>query len=59
MRPAFLKGWTAEIEMQVLVPEYIDKHLFSEVLEMAGRLIGVADFRPSYGRFSVTKFKVI
>lgn len=59
MRPAFLKGWTAEIDMMINVPEYIDRHLFSEVLEMAGRLIGLADFRPSYGRFSVTKFKVI
>lgn len=59
MRPAFLKGWSAEIEMQVLVPEYIDKHLFMEVLEMAGRLIGVADFRPTYGRFQVVKCKIL
>lgn len=59
MRPSFLKGWSAEIEIMVNVPEYIDKHLFMEVLEMAGRLIGVADFRPSYGRFNVTKCKFI
>lgn len=59
MRPAFLKGWTAEVEIQVLVPEYIDKHFFMEVLEMAGRLIGVADFRPTYGRFQVQKCKVL
>lgn len=59
MRPAFLKGWSAEIEIQVLVPEYIDKHLFMEVLEMAGRLIGLADFRPTYGRFQVSKCKIL
>jgi hypothetical protein len=59
MRPAFLKGWSAEIDIQVLVPEYIDYSFFSEVLEMAGRLIGVADFRPTYGRFQVAHCKVI
>lgn len=59
MRPAFLKGWSAEIDIQVLVPEYIDYQFFSEVLEMAGRLIGVADFRPTYGRFQVAHCKII
>lgn len=59
MRPAFLKGWTAEIDIQVNVPEYVDFTLFCEVLEMSGRLIGLADFRPSYGRFAVTKCKKI
>lgn len=59
MRPAFLKGWSAEVEILVNVPEYIDKHLFMEVLEMAGRLIGVGDFRPTYGRFQVSKCKII
>lgn len=59
MRPSFLKGWSAEIEILVNVPEYIDFTLFCEVLEMAGRLIGVADFRPTYGRFNITKCKIL
>lgn len=59
MRPAFNKGWTAEIDLSVLCPEYIDPHLFNEVLTMAGKLIGVADFRPTYGRFAVTKCEVV
>lgn len=59
MRPAFLKGWSAEIDIMVNVPEYIDEVFFREVLEMAGRLIGVADFRPSYGRFQIAKCKLI
>ena len=59
MRPAFLKGWSAEIDMSVLLPEYIDYQLFSEVLEMAGRLIGVGDFRPTYGRYNVSKCQAI
>lgn len=59
MRPAFLKGWSAEVDIMVNVPEYIDEVFFREVLEMAGRLIGVADFRPSYGRFQIAKCKLI
>lgn len=58
MRPAFLKGWNAEIDLMVNTPEYIDFQFFSEVLSMAGRLIGVGDFRPTYGRFDIQKCKV-
>lgn len=58
MRPAFLKGWSAEIDILVNTPEYIDYALFSEVLSMAGRLIGVGDFRPTYGRFDIAKCKI-
>lgn len=58
MRPAFLKGWYATVELQVLLPEYIDYQFFSEVLTMAGRLIGLADFRPTYGRFDIAKCKI-
>ena len=58
MRPAFLKGWSAEIDLMVNTPEYIDYGLFNEVLSMAGRLIGVGDFRPTYGRFDIARCKV-
>lgn len=59
MRPAFAKGWTAEMEFSVLTPEYIDPQLFNEALALSGKLIGTADGRPSYGRFQVTKCKVV
>lgn len=58
MRPAFAKGWTAEMEFSVLTPEYIDPQLFNEALALSGKLIGTADGRPSYGRFQVTKCAV-
>jgi hypothetical protein len=58
MRPAFLKGWSAEVDLLVNTPEYIDYTLFSEVLSMSGRLIGLGDFRPTYGRFDITKCKI-
>lgn len=57
-RPAFNKGWRATIDLSVLVPEYIEPPTLLEVIGQAGRLIGVGDFRPTYGRFNVTDFKV-
>lgn len=57
-RPAMKKGWTAEFTLQVLTPEYIDPTLFQDVLGTAGRLVGVGDFRPTYGRFNVVSFEL-
>jgi len=56
IRPAMRVGWRAVFEIQVLTPEYIDEPLLLDVLSMAGRLIGVGDFRPTYGRFNVVQF---
>lgn len=56
VRPALRAGWKAEFDFQVLTPEYIDHFLFQEVLSVSGRLVGLGDFRPTYGRFSVVKF---
>ncbi len=57
-RPANSKGWTADFQMEVALPEFISPEHFLEVLNNAGRLIGVGDFRPTFGRFMVTSFKV-
>lgn len=56
-RPAFRKGWTIKCDLQVLVPEYIAESDLHDVLNNAGRLVGLADFRPSFGRFRVTEFR--
>lgn len=56
VRPAFHKGWTATLQLQVLLPEYVTPADLHHVLTDAGRLVGVADFRPTYGRFAVTSF---
>jgi len=58
-RPAMKMGWSADFEFLVNLPEYISAALFQAVIADAGRLVGVGDFRPTYGRFSVTKFKVV
>jgi hypothetical protein len=55
-RPAIKAGWQAVFEFQILVAEYISPALLHEVATDAGRLIGVGDFRPTYGRFRVSRF---
>lgn len=58
-RPAMRIGWKVDLQFQILTPEYIDPVLFQDVLNTAGRLVGVGDFRPTYGRFNVTHFEVL
>jgi len=57
-RPAMALGWKTQVLLQVMLPEYIPAEMLNEVLQSAGRLIGVGDFRPTYGRFQVTNFSV-
>jgi hypothetical protein len=58
-RPCFIKGWEATFIMMVLLPEYIPIEIFTSTLNDAGRLIGIGDFRPTYGRFSVMSVKFL
>jgi hypothetical protein len=58
-RPAMKQGWRATCQLQVLLPEYIDRDALSDVLTNAGRLVGVGDFRPTFGRFRVEAFALI
>jgi len=56
VRPALKVGWEVEVEFMVNLPEYISLEALNEVLTNAGRLIGVGDFRPTYGRFQIVRF---
>jgi hypothetical protein len=58
-RPAFHAGWQATFQFVVNLPEYISPAFFLDVLTLAGRVVGVADFRPTYGRFDVVRFEVV
>ncbi|GAB4111906.1 MAG: hypothetical protein Kow00105_20430 [Phycisphaeraceae bacterium] len=58
IRPAIKSGWRAEMSFLVNLPEYIAPQILHEVLTQAGQLIGVGDFRPTYGRFQVRRFEV-
>jgi hypothetical protein len=57
VRPAMRAGWKATFEVMVLLPEYIDRNILRETIEAAGRLCGVGDYRPTFGRFGIVKFK--
>jgi hypothetical protein len=59
VRPALSAGWSAAVQLMVNLPEYIPPDALHEVLVNAGRLVGVGDNRPSYGRFAVKSFTVI
>lgn len=58
IRPAFRSGWKATIDLMINVPEYIDPILLRQVVDDAGRLIGVGDFRPTFGRFAVSNWAI-
>lgn len=59
VRPAMKAGWQATFLLQVNLPEYISESLLRQLVADAGRLVGVGDFRPTYGRFTVTGFDVV
>lgn len=59
IRPCMNAGWAVEFELQVLLPEYIGSAMLNETIQAAGRLTGVGDFRPTFGRFVVTRFQVM
>jgi hypothetical protein len=58
-RPAVRVGWRAAFDILVLTPQYIDAKNLREVIDMAGTLVGVGDYRPTYGRFAVVKWNVM
>lgn len=55
-RPALSSGWRFEAHFQVLLPEYLQPQFVNELAQSAGRLIGIGDFRPTFGRFQVVSF---
>lgn len=58
-RPAMKAGWSIDVELMVNLPEYVPPDALQDVIVNAGRLIGLADFRPTYGRFAVASFEVL
>lgn len=50
-RPIFLR-WAAEFSVSFM-PDVIDKATLLEVIEDAGRRVGIGTYRPRFGRFEV------
>ena len=59
VRPAILAGWEATFEVMVQLPEYITPTDLLDVIAQGGKLCGFGDFRPTYGRFCVTRFDLL
>lgn len=59
VRPAISAGWRATFVLLVNLPEYVPPPMLHGLLTDAGRLVGIADFRPTYGRFQITRFEVL
>lgn len=55
-RPAFRKGWEAEFRLLIL-DEQMPKSVLKEILEYAGKFVGIGDWRPHFGRFEIVSFK--
>lgn len=58
IRPCFKPGWKLDFVIEV-IDDQIPHNVVSEVLIMAGKTIGIGDFRPKFGRFMVTKFDLV
>lgn len=59
VRPALLPGWKAEFILMVTRPEYLAPEVLRRVINDAGQVCGLGDFRPTYGRFGVNKFELL
>ena len=59
VRPAFFRGWQATFLFMVNLPEYLPQGVFRDLVGQAGKLSGLADLRPTYGRFSVVSWKEV
>lgn len=59
IRPAMKAGWKCEFQIQVILPEFISYHDLHSTLDAAGKLQGIGDFRPTFGRFQINKFELL
>lgn len=57
IRPTFSPGWNLEFQIEV-IDDQIAPELVKDVLDLAGKTVGIGDFRPRFGRFMVTGFDV-
>ena len=59
VRPAMKQGWKASFVLMVQTPQYIAPDDLQAVIAQAGLLVGIGDFRPTFGRFAIQSFKVL
>lgn len=57
IRPTFSHGWHLDFEI-IVNDDEIQPGLLQDILTLAGRTVGIGDYRPRFGRFSVSHFEV-
>ena len=55
LRP-MLKNWSLEFIIEIS-DEQVSRDTVKQILEHGGRYIGIGDYRPKFGRFTVVKFE--
>lgn len=58
-RPAMKEGWAVTFDLLINTPEYLSVGFMSSLIGNAGRLCGLCDHRPTYGRFAVKSIAVV
>lgn len=56
IRPAMHSGWRLTYELLITAPQYIQPATLLTLVNTAGLLVGLCDFRPTYGRFTMAEF---
>jgi hypothetical protein len=56
-RPRFPK-WSCKFKVDV-VPDIMNPDDLKRIVETAGRIVGLGEWNPRFGRFNVTKFKAV
>ena len=57
IRPTFAPGWQLDFTI-VVNDDQIQPDLVQDVLMLAGKTVGIGDYRPRFGRFSIAHFEV-
>jgi hypothetical protein len=58
VRPTFKPGWELSFLINVIDDE-VNFETVNDVLTLAGKAVGIGDYRPKFGRFMVTKFELV
>lgn len=59
VRPAIMKGWEIAFLLDIASGEYLPPHLLRKLIVDAGRYNGLADYRPTFGRFDMIHFDIV
>jgi len=58
LRPTLKAGWKLSFTINVIDDE-LPFEILSDVLNLAGKTVGIGDYRPKFGRFMVTRFELV